>query len=80
MDGLGTSPLRLGPDIPVVCVANKIDVEPGMAKKKFNFPVTHQLPFFFAPGQQIEECILHCRRVPLAVGSPLSQIFWVLHW
>jgi len=35
------------PDIPVVCVANKIDVEPGMAKKKFNFPVTHQLPFFF---------------------------------
>ena len=45
MDGLGTSPLRLGPDIPVVCVANKIDVEPGMAKKKFNFPVTPQLPW-----------------------------------
>lgn len=43
--------LRSGPDIPVVCVANKIDVEPNMAKKKFNFPVTHQLPFFFAPWQ-----------------------------
>mmetsp|Transcript_32106 Transcript_32106/g.75037 ORF Transcript_32106/g.75037 Transcript_32106/m.75037 type:complete len:235 (+) Transcript_32106:24-728(+) len=35
------------PDIPVVCVANKIDVEPSMAKKRFNFPVTHQLPFYF---------------------------------
>lgn len=35
------------PDIPVICVANKIDIEPGMAKKKFNFPVAHQLPFYF---------------------------------
>mmetsp|Transcript_73756 Transcript_73756/g.130257 ORF Transcript_73756/g.130257 Transcript_73756/m.130257 type:complete len:234 (+) Transcript_73756:48-749(+) len=35
------------PDIPVICVANKIDIEPSMAKKKFNFPVTHQLPFYF---------------------------------
>ena len=69
--------LSLGPDIPVVCVANKIDVEPGMAKKKFNVPVTHQLPFFFAPGQQIEECIPH-RRVALAVGSAPRQIFRVL--
>merc|ERR1719220_429376 len=25
------------PDIPVICVANKIDIEPGMAKKKFDF-------------------------------------------
>jgi len=35
------------PDIPVICVANKIDIEPAMAKKKFNFPVTHELPFYF---------------------------------
>jgi len=35
------------PDIPVICVANKIDIEPGMAKKKFNFPSTHSLPFYF---------------------------------
>jgi len=35
------------PDIPVLCVANKIDIEPGMAKKKFNFPATHSLPFYF---------------------------------
>merc|ERR1712107_891401 len=35
------------PDIPVICVANKIDIEPSMAKKRFNFPVQHQLPFYF---------------------------------
>lgn len=35
------------PDIPIICVANKIDVDPSMAKKKFNFAVTNQLPFYF---------------------------------
>merc|ERR1711879_717083 len=35
------------PDIPVICVANKVDVDPSMAKKRFNFPQTHQLPFYF---------------------------------
>mmetsp|Transcript_374 Transcript_374/g.1284 ORF Transcript_374/g.1284 Transcript_374/m.1284 type:complete len:235 (+) Transcript_374:86-790(+) len=35
------------PDIPVICVANKVDADPEIAKKKFNFPTTHQLPFFF---------------------------------
>lgn len=34
------------PDIPVICIANKIDIDPIMAKKKFNFPQTHNLPFF----------------------------------
>lgn len=34
------------PDIPVICIANKVDVDPAMAKKKFNFPQTHKLPFF----------------------------------
>jgi Rab-like protein 2 len=35
------------PDIPVICVANKIDAEPKMATKKFNFPSQHELPFYF---------------------------------
>lgn len=35
------------PDIPIICVANKIDVEPSMAKKKFNFPAQHEMPFYF---------------------------------
>lgn len=35
------------PDIPVICVANKIDAEPKMATKKFNFPAQNELPFFF---------------------------------
>merc|ERR1719163_1579584 len=34
------------PDIPVICIANKVDVDSSMAKKKFNFPQTHNLPFF----------------------------------
>jgi len=35
------------PGTPVLCVANKIDIEPGMAKKKFNFPTQHGMPFYF---------------------------------
>jgi Rab-like protein 2 len=34
------------PDIPVICVANKVDADMAMTKKKFNFPITHNLPFF----------------------------------
>mmetsp|Transcript_54454 Transcript_54454/g.151720 ORF Transcript_54454/g.151720 Transcript_54454/m.151720 type:complete len:227 (-) Transcript_54454:148-828(-) len=35
------------PDIPVICVANKLDADPSMAKKKFNFASENKLPFFF---------------------------------
>merc|ERR1719261_2108566 len=35
------------PDIPVICIANKVDAEPAIASKKFNFPAQHKLPFFF---------------------------------
>jgi len=34
------------PDIPVICVANKVDIDAAMAKKKFNFPAQNNLPFF----------------------------------
>merc|ERR1712070_889998 len=34
------------PDIPVIVVANKVDADPSMAGKKFNFPVKEGLPFF----------------------------------
>lgn len=34
------------PDIPVICIANKVDVDPAMAKKKFNFATINNLPFF----------------------------------
>merc|ERR1719201_2173287 len=34
------------PDIPVICIANKVDVDQAMARKKFQFPATHNLPFF----------------------------------
>merc|ERR1711879_829871 len=35
------------PDIPVICVANKVDVDPSIATKKFNFPIDNKLPFYF---------------------------------
>eukprot|EP00929_Paragymnodinium_shiwhaense_P099989 TRINITY_DN6196_c0_g1_i1.p1 TRINITY_DN6196_c0_g1~~TRINITY_DN6196_c0_g1_i1.p1 ORF type:complete len:218 (-),score=64.83 TRINITY_DN6196_c0_g1_i1:463-1116(-) len=35
------------PDIPVILVANKVDADPQIASKKFNFPAQHNLPFFF---------------------------------
>merc|ERR1740138_1592371 len=35
------------PDIPVICVANKIDMDRSMAQKKFKFPEQHKLPFYF---------------------------------
>ena len=34
-------------NIPVILVANKIDVDYKVIKKKFNFPKKHKLPFFF---------------------------------
>eukprot|EP00928_Gymnodinium_smaydae_P063341 TRINITY_DN4695_c1_g3_i1.p1 TRINITY_DN4695_c1_g3~~TRINITY_DN4695_c1_g3_i1.p1 ORF type:complete len:228 (+),score=58.88 TRINITY_DN4695_c1_g3_i1:81-764(+) len=35
------------PDIPVICVANKLDADPAMAKKAFNFPKENNLLFYF---------------------------------
>mmetsp|Transcript_110052 Transcript_110052/g.206332 ORF Transcript_110052/g.206332 Transcript_110052/m.206332 type:complete len:238 (-) Transcript_110052:34-747(-) len=35
------------PDIPVICIANKVDADPEIAKKRFNFAINHKLPFFF---------------------------------
>jgi len=40
------------PDIPVICVANKVDADPSMAKKKFNFPQENQLPFYFVSAAE----------------------------
>jgi len=35
------------PDIPVILVANKIDVDMAVTNKRFNFPVEQELPFYF---------------------------------
>jgi len=40
------------PDIPVICVANKVDADPAMAKKKFNFAMENNLPFFFVSAAE----------------------------
>jgi Rab-like protein 2 len=34
-------------NIPVICVANKIDVDENVTKKAFAFPKKHNLPFYF---------------------------------
>eukprot|EP01147_Barroeca_monosierra_P008866 gene8866-1220_t len=35
------------PKIPVICVANKIDVDYSITQKSFGFPKKHNLPFYF---------------------------------
>jgi Rab-like protein 2 len=35
------------PDIPVIVVANKIDVDASVTNKKFNFALENELPFYF---------------------------------
>jgi len=35
------------PDIPVICIANKVDADLSMVEKKFSFSSKHKLPFFF---------------------------------
>ena len=34
-------------NIPVICIANKIDFDPSSTQKKFQFAVKHNLPFFY---------------------------------
>mmetsp|Transcript_27879 Transcript_27879/g.70485 ORF Transcript_27879/g.70485 Transcript_27879/m.70485 type:complete len:228 (-) Transcript_27879:308-991(-) len=34
-------------DIPIICIANKIDFDPTSTQKKFQFAVKHKLPFFY---------------------------------
>ena len=34
-------------DIPCLCAANKIDADPKMTKKKYTFPIKHDLPLYF---------------------------------
>ena len=36
------------PFIPVICVANKIDLDLTVTQRKFSFPLKHDLPFYFA--------------------------------
>lgn len=40
------------PDIPVICVANKADVDPAITKKSFNFPKDNNLPFYFVSAAE----------------------------
>ncbi|KAK7494546.1 hypothetical protein BaRGS_00014199 [Batillaria attramentaria] len=35
------------PEIPCLCAANKIDVDPSVTKKSFNFAKKHNMPFYF---------------------------------
>ena len=50
------------PDIPVLCIANKIDVDYNVTKKTFNFPKKHSLPFQFvsaADGTNVVKAFKH---------------------
>jgi len=36
------------PFIPVICVANKIDLDSTVTQRKFSFPLKYDMPFYFA--------------------------------
>jgi len=40
-------PFAVGAGIPVVCIANKVDVDPNVTQKEFAFPRKHNLDFFY---------------------------------
>jgi len=40
------------PDIPVILVANKVDADPSVVKKRFNFGPDNQLPFYFVSAAE----------------------------
>lgn len=61
------------PDIPIICVANKIDIEPAMASKRFNFPSTHQLPFYFVSSSDGTNVVrVFKEAISLAISNKLN--------
>lgn len=67
-------------DIPVILVANKIDVDYKVTKKRFRFPADNGLPFFFASAADgtnvvkvFEECVRQARRHKAAHPTFLDE-------
>ena len=72
-------------DIPVVLVANKIDVDYNVTRKEFKFASKHNLPFFFvsaADGTNVvkvfESAILEAKRYKESGGDMLSDMMDML--
>jgi Rab-like protein 2 len=58
------------PDIPVICVANKLDADPAMSKKKFNFAAEKKLPFYFVSAADGTNCVrVFNEAIQLAIKS-----------
>jgi Rab-like protein 2 len=58
------------PDIPVICVANKVDVDPSMAKKAFNFPRDNNIPFYFVSAAEGTNVVkVFCEAIKLAIKN-----------
>ena len=71
--------------IPVVLVANKIDVDYNVTRKEFKFAAKHNLPFFFvsaADGTNVvkvfESAILEAKRYKESGGDVLSDMLSLL--
>jgi Rab-like protein 2 len=72
-------------DIPVLLVANKIDVDYNVTRKEFKFAQKHNLPFFFvsaADGTNVvkvfESAILEAKRYKASGGDVLSDMMDML--
>ena len=72
-------------DIPVLLVANKIDVDYNVTRKEFKFATKHNLPFFFvsaADGTNVvkvfESAILEAKRYKASGGDVLSDMMDML--
>jgi Rab-like protein 2 len=50
-------------NIPVICVANKIDVDEKVTKKAFQFPKKHDLPFYFVSAADGTNVVKVCSSV-----------------
>lgn len=65
--------------IPVVCVANKVDVDPAVASKGFGFPDKHKLPLFMCSAADGTNVVQASRRPSAAPRlAPLRRVAWRL--
>lgn len=58
------------PDVPTLCIANKIDADPKCTERNFKFPERHELPFHFASAADgANVARVFSQAISLAIGN-----------
>ena len=58
------------PSIPVICLANKIDLDMSVTERQFKFPTLHDLPFFFVSANTGVNVVRACNEaIRLAISA-----------